>query len=90
VLQICLYSDLLETIQGAQPEFMYIVPPRDDFSPDVYRVDDFLAYYRLVRRRLEEAVDSALPRTAPCQPTPTRCPLRHLPLVARLRPAAPR
>jgi uncharacterized protein len=59
VLQICLYSDLLETIQGARPEFMYIVPPRDDFNPDVYRVDDFLAYYRLVRRRLEAAIRSA-------------------------------
>src|SRR5262245_32129084 len=61
VLQICLYSDLLETVQGARPEQMYIVPPRDDFEPDVYRVDDFLAYYRLVRRRLEEAIRSALP-----------------------------
>jgi len=59
VLQICLYSDLLETIQGARPEHMYIVPPRDDFKPDVYRVDDFLAYYRLVRRRLEEAMRAA-------------------------------
>ncbi|HKY32502.1 MAG TPA: TM0106 family RecB-like putative nuclease [Candidatus Polarisedimenticolia bacterium] len=61
VLQICLYSDLLETLQGTRPEFMYVVPPRDDFSPDVYRVDDFLAYYRLVRRRLEAAIRSAVP-----------------------------
>jgi uncharacterized protein len=59
VLQICLYSDLLETLQGARPEFMYVVPPRDDFAPDVYRVDEFLAYYRLVRRRLEEVARSA-------------------------------
>jgi uncharacterized protein len=59
VLQICLYSDLLETIQGARPETMYIVPPRDDFKPDAYRVDDFMAYYRLVRRRLEAAVRQA-------------------------------
>ena len=59
VLQICLYSDLLETIQGARPEHMYIVPPRDDFKPDVYRVDDFMAYYRVVRRRLEAAIGAA-------------------------------
>jgi uncharacterized protein len=59
VLQICLYSDLLQTLQGARPEFMYVVPPRDGFIPDVYRVDEFLAYYRLVRRRLEAAVRSA-------------------------------
>jgi predicted RecB family nuclease len=68
VLQICLYSDLLETIQGARPEHMYIVPPRDDFKPDVYRVDDFLAYYRLVRRRLEEAIASAAPADAGASP----------------------
>ncbi|HZN03508.1 MAG TPA: TM0106 family RecB-like putative nuclease, partial [Candidatus Polarisedimenticolia bacterium] len=56
VLQICLYSDLLATIQGQRPEHMYVVPPRDDFAPDRYRVDDYFAYYRLVRRRLEAAV----------------------------------
>src|SRR5258706_270660 len=59
VLQICLYSDLLETVQGVRPEHMYVVPPRDDFEPDVYGVDDFLAYYRLVRRRLEATIRSA-------------------------------
>jgi len=59
VLQICLYSDLLETLQGVRPEFMYVVPPRDDFIPDRYRVAEFLAYYRLVRRRLEALVRSA-------------------------------
>ena len=59
VLQISLYSDLLETIQGARPEFTYVVPPRPDFAPDKYRVDEFLAYYRLVRRRLEGVIDAA-------------------------------
>ena len=59
VLQICFYSDLLERVQGTRPEFMYVVPPREDFKPDVYRVDEYMAYYRLVRRRLEEAVGMA-------------------------------
>jgi predicted RecB family nuclease len=58
VLQICLYSDLLATVQGARPEFMWVVPPRNDFAPDRYRVDDYFAYYRLVRRRLESLVGS--------------------------------
>src|SRR5262249_27767528 len=70
VLQICLYSDLLETIQGARPEHMYIVPPRDDFAPDVYRVDDFLAYYRLVRRRLESVIDAEGAGGIPTYPEP--------------------
>src|SRR5258705_8996044 len=60
VLQICFYSDLLETTQGVRPELMHIVPPRQDFKPDTYRVDEFLAYYRLVRRRLERIVETTL------------------------------
>src|SRR5215831_12669160 len=53
VLQLCLYSDLLGELQGAPPEHMHVVPKRPDFPLDSYRVDDYLAYYRLVRRRLE-------------------------------------
>ncbi len=68
VLQICLYSDLLEAIQGARPEHMYIVPPRVGFNPDAYRVDDFMAYYRLVRRRLEAVIQAA--GSTPSYPEP--------------------
>ena len=64
VLQICLYSDLLGVLQGVCPEHMYIVPPRDDFKPDEFRVDDYLAYYRLVRRRLEQAVGGSAPASS--------------------------
>ena len=56
VLQLCLYSDLLAGIQGRLPERMHVVPPGTDFQPETFRVDDYMAYYRLVRRRLEEAV----------------------------------
>jgi len=56
VLQLCLYSDILAAIQGRLPERMHVVPPGVDFQPETFRVDDFMAYYRLVRRRLEEAV----------------------------------
>ena len=58
VLQLCLYSDLLAQIQGFTPEFMHIVPPRPEFPAESYRVADYAAYYRRVRRRAEEAVDS--------------------------------
>ena len=61
VLQLCLYSDLLTGIQGLVPEFMHIVPPRPEFPPQSYRVADFAAYYRRMRRRAEEAVDSSAP-----------------------------
>jgi uncharacterized protein len=56
ILQLCLYSDLLGAMQGALPEFMYVVSPGRDYEPESYRVDDYMAYYRLVRGRLLEAV----------------------------------
>jgi predicted RecB family nuclease len=58
VLQLCLYSDLLAQIQGIPPEFMHIVPPRPEFPAETYRFSDFAAYYRRVRHRLVDAVDS--------------------------------
>jgi predicted RecB family nuclease len=76
VLQLCLYSDLLREIQGVLPERMYVVPRKPGFPLEPYRVDDYLAYYRLVRRRLEAAVDAetaagdgAAPATYP-EPVP--------------------
>lgn len=61
ILQLCLYSDLLEQVQGVRPEFMHIVPRRPEFPRETYRVDEHLAYYRLVRRRLEAAADATEP-----------------------------
>jgi predicted RecB family nuclease len=58
VLQLCLYSELLAQMQGLEPEHMHVVPRRPGFPLETYRVDDYLAYYRLVRRRLEAAVDA--------------------------------
>lgn len=54
VLQLSLYSDLLQSIQGAPPEHFHVVTP-DSVSPvETYRVQDFAAYFRLVRKRLDE------------------------------------
>lgn len=57
ILQLCLYSDLLGGLQGALPAAMHVVPRRPGFPLETHRVEDFLAYYRLVRQRLEGAVD---------------------------------
>ena len=43
ILQLSLYSELLENIQGVLPESMYVVPPGVDFQPEQYRVLDFAA-----------------------------------------------
>ncbi len=59
MLQLCLYSDIVGTVQERRPEHMHVVTPGRDFAPETYRVDDFMAYYRFVRARLERAVDEA-------------------------------
>ncbi len=59
VLQLCLYSHMVADIQGALPEYMHVVTPRKGFERLTYRVEDFLAYHRLVQRRLETAVNRA-------------------------------
>ncbi|MBL7697384.1 MAG: TM0106 family RecB-like putative nuclease [Chitinophagaceae bacterium] len=54
VLQITLYSDMLAKIQGIQPEHMYIKTPE---KKEPYRVDDYIAYFRLMRRKLLDAIE---------------------------------
>lgn len=53
VLQLCLYSDLLETTQGLAPEYVYVVAPWSDFVPQQFRFADYAAYYRQVKDRFE-------------------------------------
>src|SRR6185369_13451032 len=64
VLQLCVYSELLAELQGAQPERASVVAPHHDFDPERYRLADYSAYYRLVKRRLEAALE-AVPPTYP-------------------------
>jgi predicted RecB family nuclease len=56
VLQLCLYSDLLAKAQGLAPEHMYVVTPASDFKPIKYRTAAYAAYYRQVRRALEQTL----------------------------------
>lgn len=53
VLQISLYSDLLERAQGTQPEEMHLVLGGPEPREVSFRVNDYAAYYRLVRRRFD-------------------------------------
>ena len=82
ILQLSLYSELVGALQGKQPEYMYVVAPWTEFEPQQYRVDDYAAYYRLIRMMLESSVDQAdLPGVYP-DPKGT---LRHLPLAGPMR-----
>src|SRR5690606_26122641 len=56
ILQLCVYSELVAELQGAPPERAYVVAPRHGFRCEEYRLAEYAAYYRLVKRRLEEAV----------------------------------
>src|SRR5580704_6969169 len=56
ILQLSLYSELLGKIQGTTPEFLWVVPPGTGFAGEKYRVTEYAAYYRYVRKRLLETV----------------------------------
>lgn len=60
ILQLCLYSDLVASLQGVEPKRMFVVSPgldpKEPFVEEEFRFADFAAYYRLIRRKLEEAV----------------------------------
>jgi uncharacterized protein len=57
VLQLCLYAELVSDVQGVRPENCYVVTPHSDYEPQVYRIDDYGAYFRRVRDGLVSAVD---------------------------------
>ena len=62
VLQIALYSNVVAGIQGATPEFAHVVTPGVDpgapFVAEAFRLDDYQAYFRLMRKSLEDAVEA--------------------------------
>ncbi len=58
VLQLCLYADLLAAVQGLHPTHSYVVTPWSDYEPQIYRMDDYRAYYRRVQRSLEIVIGS--------------------------------
>ena len=49
VLQLCLYAELVASVQGVKPTNCYVVAPWSDFEPQAYRMDDYGAYFRRVR-----------------------------------------
>src|SRR5438477_2367842 len=53
ILQLSLYSELLGEIQGVEPDEMRVIAPGTTFSGHPYRVAEYAAYYRYVKRQLE-------------------------------------
>jgi len=57
ILQLCLYAELVEAIQGRLPERIGVVTPLSQ-QPEWYRTRDFMAYFRYVKRSLLAAIDA--------------------------------
>lgn len=57
MLQLCLYSELVSSVQGLTPEYPYVVAPWSDYEPQIFRMDDYAAYYRQVRDGRARAVE---------------------------------
>lgn len=61
ILQLCVYTELLSGLQGRRPEHLTIASPAGMPTPGEsteprehrFRAADFLAYFRLIRERLE-------------------------------------
>jgi uncharacterized protein len=58
VLQLCLYAELVAGVQGLRPVNCYVVTPHSEYRPQIYRMDDYGAYFRRVREALVRVVDS--------------------------------
>jgi predicted RecB family nuclease len=56
ILQLGLYSEMLGVAQGKLPERFYIVTPDPETPIHPYRVDEYAAYFRLVRAQMQETI----------------------------------
>ncbi len=56
ILQLGLYSEMLSVAQGRPPERFYVVTPDAETPIHAYRVNDYAAYFRLVRAQMRETV----------------------------------
>jgi uncharacterized protein len=63
LLQLSLYSELLESIQGVAPERVHVVLGSGE--RDTVPLSEVAAYYRRVKRDLEQALDADVPGTYP-------------------------
>ncbi|HWZ98140.1 MAG TPA: TM0106 family RecB-like putative nuclease [Candidatus Dormibacteraeota bacterium] len=66
ILQLALYTELVVKLQGSEPEFMWVIPPGNDFAGEAYRFAEFAAYYRFVKQKFLDSIgENARERTYP-------------------------
>src|SRR5213593_2951583 len=67
ILQLCAYAALLDPMQGVLPEHIHVVTP---LARERYRTAHFDAYFRFVRRRLEDDLAADPPPATYPEPVP--------------------
>src|SRR4051812_25247376 len=65
LLQICSYVAPLARLQGREPEWMHVALGGSARPIERFRVADYMAYYRVARRRFEARVAGAVPAYPP-------------------------
>lgn len=65
VVQLCLYSEMLSTLQGREPECMHVIKPGESFPTESYRYTNFKAYFQLIKRQFEEVLQNKPEETYP-------------------------
>ena len=53
ILQLCVYSYLLEKVQDRRPLAMHVVRPGNNYEPLSYHIDDYAAYFRALERGID-------------------------------------
>lgn len=69
LIQMCVYSELVAGIQGHLPERMHVALGGSGHRIETHRLDDYLAYFRSVRRRFLATLEA----------TPVQYPLAVVP-----------
>jgi predicted RecB family nuclease len=70
ILQLSTYSELLEKIQGTQPEWMWVITPGTKFVGEKYRVAEYAAYFRYLKTRLTNTIQAGGEQNTYPEPVP--------------------
>ena len=70
LIQLCLYSEMLGDIQGVVPDYAHVVTPETGYQKQSYRIADYSAYYRHIKRKLEGVIAEAIPQKTYPEPVP--------------------
>ncbi|MFV2062501.1 MAG: TM0106 family RecB-like putative nuclease [Chloroflexota bacterium] len=77
LLQICVYNEMLEAIQGVYPKMMHVALGGKERETKSFRTADYTAYYRMAKRLFMETTGAPLPTDYPPPPPSYPEPVEH-------------